>query len=147
MEIGVDEIFGVNYLWNTGLTSNKITTSGFLVPISIKPCLPVDALKTWKFSFSSAAETKRRICCSSSMCTWEIPASCEWAYSSDFRESFCCFRTSTIWRYLASCLLVSSLYLANYLFRISSSCLNSVICKRILASVYWLKASCEFLSS
>ena len=29
MEIGVDEIFGVNYLWNTGLTSNKITTSGF----------------------------------------------------------------------------------------------------------------------
>ena len=29
MEIGVEEIFGVNYLWNTGLTSNKITTSGF----------------------------------------------------------------------------------------------------------------------
>ncbi|MEO6254601.1 MAG: gliding motility-associated C-terminal domain-containing protein [Ferruginibacter sp.] len=29
LEIGVDEIFGVNYLWNTGSTSNKITTTGF----------------------------------------------------------------------------------------------------------------------
>ena len=29
LEIGVEEIFGVNYLWNTGSTNNKITTSGF----------------------------------------------------------------------------------------------------------------------
>ncbi len=29
LEIGVDEIFGVNYLWNTGFTGNKITTTGF----------------------------------------------------------------------------------------------------------------------
>lgn len=28
-EIGVDEIFGVNYLWNTGFNGSKITTSGF----------------------------------------------------------------------------------------------------------------------
>ncbi len=28
-EIGVEEIFGVNYLWNTGYTGSKITTSGF----------------------------------------------------------------------------------------------------------------------
>ena len=27
--IGVDEIYGVNYLWNTGFTGNKITTTGF----------------------------------------------------------------------------------------------------------------------
>ncbi|MBL7701900.1 MAG: gliding motility-associated C-terminal domain-containing protein [Ferruginibacter sp.] len=29
LDIGVEEIFGVNYLWNTGSTDNKITTSGF----------------------------------------------------------------------------------------------------------------------
>jgi gliding motility-associated-like protein len=29
MQIGIDEIFGVNYLWNTGATTNKITTTGF----------------------------------------------------------------------------------------------------------------------
>jgi len=29
MEIGVDEIFGVNYLWNTGFNGSKITTTGF----------------------------------------------------------------------------------------------------------------------
>jgi len=29
MEIGIAEIFGVNYLWNTGSTDNKITTSSF----------------------------------------------------------------------------------------------------------------------
>ncbi|MEO6539646.1 MAG: PKD domain-containing protein, partial [Ferruginibacter sp.] len=29
LEIGVTDIFGVNYLWNTGSTSNKITISGF----------------------------------------------------------------------------------------------------------------------
>ncbi|HEX2682965.1 MAG TPA: gliding motility-associated C-terminal domain-containing protein, partial [Ferruginibacter sp.] len=29
LEIGIDEIFGVNYLWNTGATGNKITTTGF----------------------------------------------------------------------------------------------------------------------
>ncbi|MFZ1371262.1 MAG: gliding motility-associated C-terminal domain-containing protein [Ferruginibacter sp.] len=29
MEIGVDEIIGVNYLWNTGFTGSKITTTGF----------------------------------------------------------------------------------------------------------------------
>lgn len=28
-EIGVEEIFGVNYLWNTGFTGSKINTSGF----------------------------------------------------------------------------------------------------------------------
>ncbi len=29
LEIGVDEIFGVNYLWNTGFNGSKITTTGF----------------------------------------------------------------------------------------------------------------------
>ncbi len=29
LQIGIDEIFGVNYLWNTGYTGNRITTSGF----------------------------------------------------------------------------------------------------------------------
>ncbi|MBK6633553.1 MAG: gliding motility-associated C-terminal domain-containing protein [Chitinophagaceae bacterium] len=29
MEIGVDVIIGVNYLWNTGFTGSKITTTGF----------------------------------------------------------------------------------------------------------------------
>lgn len=29
LQIGVEEIYGVNYLWNTGSTSNKITTNGF----------------------------------------------------------------------------------------------------------------------
>lgn len=29
LQIGVEEIFGVNYLWNTGFTGSKITTSGF----------------------------------------------------------------------------------------------------------------------
>ncbi len=29
LQIGVDEIFGVNYLWNTGFTGNKTTTTGF----------------------------------------------------------------------------------------------------------------------
>lgn len=29
LEIGVDEISGVNYLWNTGLHNSKITTTGF----------------------------------------------------------------------------------------------------------------------
>jgi len=29
MQIGIEEIFGVNYLWNTGFTGNKITTTGF----------------------------------------------------------------------------------------------------------------------
>jgi len=29
LQIGIDEIFGVNYLWNTGSTDNKITTTGF----------------------------------------------------------------------------------------------------------------------
>jgi len=29
LEIGVEEIFGVNYLWNTGSNLNKITTTGF----------------------------------------------------------------------------------------------------------------------
>lgn len=28
-DIGVEEIFGVNYLWNTGFTGSKITTTGF----------------------------------------------------------------------------------------------------------------------
>ena len=28
-EIGIEEIFGTNYLWNTGSTGNKITTTGF----------------------------------------------------------------------------------------------------------------------
>lgn len=29
LQIGIEEIFGVNYLWNTGFTGNKITTTGF----------------------------------------------------------------------------------------------------------------------
>lgn len=29
LQIGVDEIFGVNYLWNTGFNGSKITTTGF----------------------------------------------------------------------------------------------------------------------
>ena len=29
LEIGVEEIYGVNYLWNTGFTGNKTTTTGF----------------------------------------------------------------------------------------------------------------------
>lgn len=29
LDIGIDEIHGVNYLWNTGSTDNRITTSGF----------------------------------------------------------------------------------------------------------------------
>lgn len=29
LQIGVDEIFGVNYLWNTGFNGGKITTTGF----------------------------------------------------------------------------------------------------------------------
>ncbi len=29
LEIGVEEIFGTNYLWNTGSTGNKITTNAF----------------------------------------------------------------------------------------------------------------------
>jgi gliding motility-associated-like protein len=29
LEIGVEDIFGTNYLWNTGYTGNKITTTGF----------------------------------------------------------------------------------------------------------------------
>ncbi len=29
LQIGVEEIFGANYLWNTGFTGNKITTTGF----------------------------------------------------------------------------------------------------------------------
>lgn len=29
LKIGVDEVFGVNYLWNTGYNGNKITTTGF----------------------------------------------------------------------------------------------------------------------
>jgi gliding motility-associated-like protein len=29
LEIGVDEIYGVNYLWNTGYNGSKITTTGF----------------------------------------------------------------------------------------------------------------------
>ncbi len=29
LQIGVDDIFGVNYLWSTGFTGNKITTTGF----------------------------------------------------------------------------------------------------------------------
>ena len=29
LQIGVEEIYGVNYLWNNGSTSNKITTNGF----------------------------------------------------------------------------------------------------------------------
>ncbi len=29
LQIGVEEIFGVNYLWNTGYNGNKITTTGF----------------------------------------------------------------------------------------------------------------------
>ena len=29
LEIGIEEIFGTNYLWNNGSTGNKITTTGF----------------------------------------------------------------------------------------------------------------------
>lgn len=29
LDIGIDEIYGANYLWNTGSTDNRITTSGF----------------------------------------------------------------------------------------------------------------------
>jgi gliding motility-associated-like protein len=29
LDIGIEEIFGVNYLWNTGSTNNKITTGAF----------------------------------------------------------------------------------------------------------------------
>ena len=29
LQIGIDEIFGVNYLWNTGSVASKITTNGF----------------------------------------------------------------------------------------------------------------------
>lgn len=48
LEIGVEEIFGVNYLWNTGNTGNKITATGFgdyWLQIEQNGCTIADTIK------------------------------------------------------------------------------------------------------
>ena len=50
IEIGVEEIFGVNYLWNTGSNESKITTTGFgnyWLQIEQNGCKVADTIKVF----------------------------------------------------------------------------------------------------
>jgi gliding motility-associated-like protein len=63
MQIGIEEIFGVNYLWNTGFTGSKITTTGFgdyWLELEQNGCKVRDTIKVYekpKPSVSLGADT------------------------------------------------------------------------------------------